>query len=113
MRRVKKEKKAAELYWQDFIDCYFEFSRAKFSTIPSFDRSAPRDLKLIVSSLRKRAEENGIEWTKEIAIKRFKLFLEYAYDSDKWMRMNFLLSNLNRQKDKYFFNIKSENAKPI
>jgi hypothetical protein len=104
MTRVKKEKKQklVEPYWQDFIAAYFEFTKSKFTVAPSFEGSAPRDLKAIIQTLRKRAQEAGIEWTKETAIHRFTLFLQYAF-SDWWLSENWLLQNINRQKDKIIF----------
>lgn len=99
---VKKKKKPPELYWSDFVEEYFSFCKSKFNTAPSFDNSAPRDLKAIIQTLRKRAEEGGIEWTREIAIHRFTLFLQYAF-SDWWLSENWLLQNINRQKDKIIF----------
>jgi hypothetical protein len=104
MTKAKKEKKpkTVEPYWQDFIDCYFEFTKSKFTVKPSFDGSAPRDLKNIIQTLKKRAEDAGIEWTKETAIHRFRLFLQYAF-SDWWLSENWLLQNINRQKDKIIF----------
>lgn len=107
MAKAKKEKKAAEPYWTDYVHEYFEFCKTKFTVAPSFDGSAPRDLKAIVEALRKRAEEKNIEWTKETAISRFRVFLEYAF-SDWWLSENWLLSNINRQKDKIFFKAAKE-----
>lgn len=102
MTRAKKEKKPAELYWQEFVGCYFEFTKSKFSETPSFDGSAPRDLRTIIQALRKRAEDAHIEWTKETALFRFKTFLEFSF-SDWWLSENWMLQNINRQKDKIFF----------
>ena len=104
MSRVKKEKKPAELYWQKFIDVYFEYTMEKFSAPPTFDGSAPRDLKSIVVSLRTRAEAQGVEWTEETAMKRFKEFLDMAY-SEWWLREHWMLSNINRSKDPIFFKV--------
>lgn len=105
MTKVKKEKKpkVIEPYFQDLVGVYFEFTKTKFSISPSFDGSAPRDLKAIAQYLRKRAEDIGVEWTKETAIIRFATFLQYAF-SDWWLSENWLLSNINRQKDKVVFN---------
>lgn len=102
MTRIKKEKKPPELYWQDFVTAYFDFTESKFSEVPSFDGSAPRDLRTIIQTLRKRAQDAQIEWTKEVAMSRFNTFLEYAF-SDWWLSENWLLSNINRQKDKVFY----------
>lgn len=102
MTKSKKEKKPAELYWQDFIEAYFSYTKEKFTEPPSFDGSAPRDLKAIIQALRKRAEEKGVEWTKENAMLRFRSFLDYAY-SEWWLREHWMLSNINRSKDPIFF----------
>lgn len=110
MTKVKKERKPKEIepYWQDLVTAYFDFTKSKFSETPSFDGSAPRDLKAIIQTLRKRAEDAGIEWTKEIAIHRFSAFLEYAF-SDSWLSENWLLQNINRQKDKVIFKAAKKN----
>lgn len=108
MAKAKKEKKEPEKYWQQFVHTYHEFCRGKFTISPTFDGSAPRDLKAIVQSLKKRAEEKNIEWTEEVAIARFKIFLEYAF-SDWWLSENWILSNINRQKDKIFFKAATQN----
>ncbi len=100
----KKRETKVEPYWSEFVSCYYSFCKNKFSTIPSFDGSAPRDLKLIIQSLRKRAEEQKVEWTQEVAIARFISFLEYAF-SDWWLSENWMLSNINRKKDTVFFKI--------
>ena len=54
--------------------------------------------------LRKRAEDKQVEWTHEVATTRFRYFLEYCYQ-DSWLRDNFLLQNISRQKDRIFFKI--------
>lgn len=100
---MKKKKSPPEPYWSDFVRIYFAFCRERFSDVPTFDNSQPRDLKAIVIALRKRAEHAGVEWDYETATSRFHHFLEFAIQ-DKWLADNFLLSNLNRQKDKIFLN---------
>lgn len=104
MAKIKKEKKAPEPFWNDFVAIFFEFTKSKFGDTPSFDNSAPRNLKNIVSVLRKRAEDKKVEWTYEVATSRFRHFLEWAYQ-DKWLSENWLLQNIDRQKDKVFFSI--------
>jgi hypothetical protein len=104
MAKTKKEKKPPEPFWNEQVGIFFSFTKEKFHEQPSFDGSAPRDLKNILYALRKRAEDKGIEWTYEVATTRFRLFLEWAY-MDKWLYDNWLLMNLNRQKDKIFFAI--------
>lgn len=104
MAKSKKEKKAPEPFWNDIVGIFFEFTKQKFNEAPSFDGSAPRDLKNILIALRKRAEDKKVEWTYEVATTRFRHFLEWAY-MDKWLCENWLLMNINRQKDKIFFAI--------
>jgi hypothetical protein len=100
----QKKTESAEPYWGLFVETYFSFCKERFGDEPSFDGSAPRDLKAIIKSLRERAERKNIEWTAGEAISRFKSFLLFAYQ-DKWLSSNFILFNLNRQKDKIFFSI--------
>jgi len=102
----KKKEKVIEPYWKELVKVYFDFCREKFSEEPSFDGSAPRDMKTIVKCLHERATKSNVEWTLDVAQFRFHNFLEFAYQ-DVWLAKNFLLSNINRQKDKIFFNIRS------
>ena len=104
MAKAKKEKKPPEPFWNEQVGIFFEFTKAKFHDTPSFDGSAPRDLKNILAVLRKRAEDKGVEWSYEVATTRFRHFLEWAY-ADNWLRQNWLLSHINRHKDKIFFEI--------
>jgi hypothetical protein len=105
-KKPKKEKAAPEPFWNELVEVYFNFCREKFHEPPSFDGSAPRDLKAIIKTLHDRAIKSNIEWTLPVAQFRFNNFLEFAYQ-DKWLKDNFLLSNINRQKDKIFFNIRA------
>lgn len=102
---MAKEKKITK-HWQQLVETFFSFYEKKFDgEKPSFDGSAPRDLKSIAEVLEKRAQAANVEWTEENAIIRLNLFLDAAYKVD-WLRDNFLLFNLNRQKDKIFLTIK-------
>jgi hypothetical protein len=107
--KSKKTNKTPEPHWQSLVSTYFSFCAEKYHDVPTFDGSAPRDLKSIIVALRKRCESAGEEWTFEAATGRFKHFLEYAYANDAWLRENWILSNINRHKDKFFFN-KSKHA---
>jgi len=106
MPRNKKEKPSPELFWNELVSVYFDFCRDKFHEAPTFDGSAPRDLKSIVKTLRERAEKSQVEWTSDVAKFRLHNFLEFAY-KDSWLRNNFLLFNINRQKEKLFYNIRA------
>jgi len=101
--KTRKQKCPPEPFWNELVETYFAFCRNNFHENPSFDGSAPRDLKNIITALHKRSEIKGWEWTERDACQRLYLFLNECY-KDEWLRKNFLLSNINRQKDKIFFN---------
>ncbi len=104
MAKAKKQKQPPEPYWNEQVGIFFEFTRNKFHDTPSFDTGQPRNLKNILTALRKRAEDKGIEWSYEVATTRFRHFLEVCFQ-DNWLRENWLLQNIDRQKDKIFFSI--------
>lgn len=107
MAKTKSPKKVKEVepFFKELVETYFSFCRDKLNEEPSFDGSSPRDLKAIVKTLRDRAEKSGYEWTVGTARFRFNNFLEFAF-KDKWLSENWLLFNINRQKDKIFFQIR-------
>lgn len=101
--RIKKQ---PEPFFQDIVSDWFHYCRDKFDEEPSFTGSSPKDLKLILVSLRERADKSEVEWSLLIARHRFKMFLDFAWQQ-KWLREHWLLSNINRQKDTIFFNIRA------
>lgn len=103
--KPKKEKKPPEPFFKEAVEVWFNFCREKFDETPSFDGSAPRDLKSIIVSLRERAEKSNAEWTLLTAQQRLYHFLNFAWQ-DNWLSKNWMLFNINRQKDKIFFNIR-------
>lgn len=62
-----------------------------------------RNLKLILSALRERAEIKNVEWTKEECLCRLELFLRKAKE-DNFIGSNFMLHIINSQKVKIFNN---------
>lgn len=109
----KKEKAAPEPFWNEMVELWFRFCREKFNEEPTFSGSAPRDLKDIVKTLHERATKSNVEWTQNVAEFRFRNFLDFAYQ-DSWLSKNWLLSNINRQKDKIFFTIRAAiNRQPV
>lgn len=110
MAKTKRQNKpkTPEPFFQDMVSIYFSFCKDKFHEVPTFDGSAPRDLKSIIKTLRQRAESIPIEWDYETATTRFRHFLEFAYSWSQWLRNNWLLFNLNRQKDAIFYAIKQQ-----
>jgi hypothetical protein len=105
-KKPKKEKKPPEPFFKEMVELWFAYCREKFNEEPSFTGSAPRDLKIILIALRERAEKSNIEWSLQIAQLRMKNFLDFAR-GEKWLREHWLLSNINRQKDTIFFNIRA------
>jgi hypothetical protein len=102
-RKVKTENEPFE-HWQQLVEVFFEFCKDNFKgEKPSFDGSSPRDMKCILTQIRKRAEERNVPWTIENAKLRWKAFLSFAIN-DQFLMKHWTLSNLNRQKDSIFFN---------
>lgn len=105
------KKTQTEPYWGLLVETWFSFNRENFNgEEPSFDGSSPRDLKSIIVSLRTRAEKKGVEWSAPEAITRFRNFLSSA-KKDNFLSQNFLLFNINRQKDKIFLNMQAQYRK--
>lgn len=98
--------KSVRPFWAKVVETYFSFCMDKFGENPSFDGASPRDLGMLMDAIQKKAEEKQMVWTEELAVKSLSVFLEFSF-KDRWLQDNFLLFNLNRQKDKIFFNIKS------
>lgn len=103
-KRPSKKKPDSEPYWADLVKTYFSFCFEKFNEKPSFAGSDPSDMHRIIECLKKRAAEQGVEWSCEVATLRWRGFLGTAHE-DEWLAKNWLLSHLNRQKDKIFLNL--------
>jgi len=107
--KKKRVKKVPEPHWQAAVSVWYKFTEQKKGTVPSFDGSAPRDLKAIIKQLRERAEAKNIEWSELALTVRLNAFLERAYTYN-WLQNNWLLFNINRQKDTIFFDLAKNNA---
>jgi len=101
-----KTKRPKEPHYKIAVEVWFRFYEERFFEKPTFDTSAPRDLKLIMESLRKRAETQGREWTEALAEERLSGFLLYAY-SDMWIANHFTLRILNSQKDPIYARLRA------
>lgn len=99
----KREKKPPEPYWNELVETWFKFCRLFLKCEPSFDGSAPRDLKQIIFQLRTRCEKSGHTWDENTSTQRLWLFLKGAWNVT-WLRDHWTLFNINRQKDTIFFN---------
>lgn len=107
-----KRVKEVELYWPEMVEIWFKICRDEFRDKPTFTGSAPRDLKEIVKALRERTQSIEIEWTLTVAQQRLYNFFKFAYDTNTWLQKNWLLLNINRQKDAIFFNLRKAISKP-
>jgi len=103
-----KKESIPEPFFKQLVEVYFSFCEKKFKCRPSFDGSSPRDFKNIIIALRKKNEASNLDWTLDISEKSLLEFLEECF-LDNWIRNNFLLRNLNNQKDKIFFKLSSNN----
>lgn len=104
---MKKKDKQPTLFFNELVSLYFNFFEENFGLRPSFDGSAPRDLKTIIEAMKKKSEEKNVEWNLELAKNMLETFLKFCL-KDPWLKDNFLLQNLNRQKDKIFIKIKNQ-----
>lgn len=112
MANKKKDDDKFE-HWKACVETYFTFCRDNFNgESPSFDGSSPRDLKTILTQLRKRAEEKKIGWSENVAKDRLLKFLQFAFN-DAWLKRNWTLSNINKKKDALFFNAASGGSDKI
>lgn len=113
-KSTQKKPKEVEPYWSDMVGIWFQICWDKFKDKPVFDGSSPRDLKAIVKSLRERTQSIDVEWSLDTAKSRLYKFFDFAYTDNPWLRKNWLLSNLNRQKESIFFNLrKTVNQTPV
>lgn len=102
------KQKSVEPHWQSLVTTFFDFYKTNFfGEKPTMDGASSFAMKQIVQSLRKRAEDSNKSWDENSANEKWKLFLQYAY-ADSWLKQNFLLKNINSQKDKIFVRIKQQ-----
>ena len=101
-KKVSLDGKAEERepHWPQLVEVWMRFGKEKFGVLPGFVRDDPKIFKRIIQRLRKRAEDRNISWSVESSVRRLTLFLESTF-SDKWLSANFLLSNLEKQFDKF------------
>lgn len=100
----KKNISPAREFWQPLVKIFFDFCEQQFGAKPSFDGASAKSMGLIIDSIAQRCKEKDIEWTEDIACRSWKLFLITAHE-DRWLQENFILTNLNKFKDKVFFKL--------
>lgn len=109
--KKKKEFSPPEKFFQDagnlWISLYGELIAAVDGkkADPDFwnDGVQKRNMKSLLASLRRRSEEQKVEWTKEVCLGRLESFLRKAKE-DKFVGDNFMLHIINGQKVKIFNN---------
>lgn len=106
--KMPKKEKIVTAFYNESVSTFFQFFEKKFGFRPSFDGSAPRDLKNILDAMKQKTEDKSISWTRELSQQMLLAFLEMGYN-DPWIKENYFLFNLNRQKDKLFFKLKNRN----
>ncbi len=109
----KKKKVDTEKYFRQaasiWIRVYGELVPPNFETgevaDPGIwsDGAEKKNLKLILVSLRERAESKGVEWNEENMSQRFEAFIRKAWDDD-FVCKNFMLRIINNNKVKIFNN---------
>lgn len=108
---AQKKKKESEgdgtPHWTALVKVWFDFNEAKLDFSPSFVGQDPRSLKNICEKLQKRSVQKGYEWSEQNAIGALTAFLTHAI-TDKWLKENFLLPNIDRQFDKIISNAASK-----
>lgn len=109
MAKTRKPTGEGEPFWRQLIKVWFDFHVDNFHVKPDFDGSEPADLLKIVQSLKKRAEEQSIEWTEETATNRLKSFLKFAMTHDVLLNC-FTLITINRYKNLVFQKIANPNT---
>lgn len=108
--KLAAEKKQPMEHWKEIVETWFTFCQEKFSQKPSFDGISAKSLKLLMTAIKLRATDQKVEWNSIEACARLRAFLLKAH-RDQWMRDNFLLKNLNSQKDKFFFQKDNNNGR--
>lgn len=98
-----------EPHWDLLVKVWFDFGIEKFGVEPSFAGKDPKTFKTIVSRLKKRASDAKVDWNETTGPQRLRYFLDSAY-AESWLKENFLLSNLEKQFDKFIQN-QTERAK--
>lgn len=105
-KKSPAEKKKGDVteHWQELVQTWFEFNTENFNGFkPSFKGQDAKSLKVIVTNLEKRSIAKGIPWSEDAAIDTLRNYLSFAI-KDKWLKNNFLLSNLEKQLDKILIN---------
>lgn len=83
-------------YWKELVEKYYTFYQEKFGMKPDFSRKNTKIFKEIIEKVKRSAEQKGIDWTLENAVRELEYIFVAAY-ADKWLKENYLLQNINAQ----------------
>ena len=108
-KKKQRGKKKTE-FWKILVDDWFQFYEEKFEAKPTFNPAAAKNLKSIITRLKKLSQNQKKEWTQDYARKVLKSFLNRAYSST-WLKENFLLNNLASKYDAIINSTKNEVSK--
>lgn len=89
---AKKEKEKMQ-HWDELVEVWFQFYQSKFFEKPTFGALPGRNLKDILTLLKKDTEAKGNIWSLENSKSCFKSFLNLAYGIE-WYRTHFQLKDL-------------------
>lgn len=93
----------AEPYWKELVSIWFSFCYENFKSKPTFSGQHPKQMKEIILALKQKTVDDGKVWNEQEAKLRWRGFLGRAI-TDKFFKDLFILSHLNKFKDKIFFN---------
>lgn len=105
--KKKNNSSAPRKFWPKLVTVFFNFCVDVFGEKPSFNGSAAKSMGEIIDSIELKCREKEIEYTEDMACRSWKLFLITAHE-DKWLQENFVLTNLNKFKDKIFFKLSKQ-----
>lgn len=108
-KKMKKKNinSAARKFWPKLVSVFFDFCVEVFGEKPSFNGASAKSMGEIIDSIELKCKEKEIEYTEDMACRSWRLFLVTAHE-DKWLQENFVLTNLNKFKDKIFFKLSKQ-----
>ncbi len=86
-------------HWKACVEKYYLFYQDKFGAKPDFTKQIPRLFKELIEKIKRSTEQKGDDWTEENAVRELGYILDAAF-ADKWLKGNFLMTNLNTQYQK-------------
>lgn len=88
--------------------CHDRFYKSKFGSPPDLNPKQKKALIEIAEKLKETALGNKLLWSAAVADRYLSILLDSAHE-DKWLRENFLLTNINKQFQKIRDNARGRN----